>query len=54
MQMRQTNHSYRSNKSNGHNKSKMNKKYDKNYDTGFGALNENDKDMNDDDESGEE
>jgi len=33
----------------------MNKKYDKNYDTGFKALEENDKDMNDDDdESGEE
>ena len=51
MQMRQSNHSYRSNKSNGNNKPKI----DKNYDTGFKTLIENDKDMNDDDdESGEE
>lgn len=54
MQMRQSNHSYRSNKSNGNNKSKH-MKYDKNYDGGFQALDENDKDMNEgSDDYGEE
>ena len=39
MQMRATNHSYRSNKS--LNRSRQQKKYDKNYNEGFEALDEN-------------